>query len=366
MHVHSVESSLGSQPVARLGAGERSSSSNFSSMSYCVVTTVPVAAGAHRERVVGDQVGDEPDSQHELVVRAGRLGDRRRHDEESCRQHCRGHRGPAVRPMTSPGRPFDVWPDHACDPLIARTRVLRQHLRSPHRPRCANRYRSAPCDETAGTVTATSPCIHDAPARTSTTSRWTAPLVTSRSTAGRHRFARQGREAASRLLDDHTRGRPVPRLARLVFEQRLHRPLRHEQVRPRVAQASRAPSTPRHTDQRLAATAGDPLLHARVRDEGRGERPDVGDAEVTLAPPGTTTLRRVISIADRRGVGHADHGRRRRSRARSASSRGGCPPRRASCRRRDRPATAARSHPRADLPPRRARRRAGTAKRSPP
>jgi hypothetical protein len=40
VQVHSVESSFGSHPVARLGEGERSSAANFNIMSYCTVTTL--------------------------------------------------------------------------------------------------------------------------------------------------------------------------------------------------------------------------------------------------------------------------------------------------------------------------------------
>src|SRR5687768_6936102 len=46
--------------------------------------------------------------------------------------------------------------------------------------------------------------------------------------------AAEGRETATRLVHDQPGGRPVPRLARLMLEQRLDRTLRDEQVRPRV------------------------------------------------------------------------------------------------------------------------------------
>ena len=39
VQVHSVESSFGSHPVAKLGAGPRSLEANFSNMSYWIVTT---------------------------------------------------------------------------------------------------------------------------------------------------------------------------------------------------------------------------------------------------------------------------------------------------------------------------------------
>ena len=39
VHVHTVEVALATHPVARLAAGDRSWSSNFSSMSYWAVTT---------------------------------------------------------------------------------------------------------------------------------------------------------------------------------------------------------------------------------------------------------------------------------------------------------------------------------------
>ena len=195
----------------------------------------------------------------------------------------------------------------------------------------------------------------------------TSPFETNRFEPGVGDRARQRGDTSAGLFDDDLGGRPVPGVARLVLDAAPPSTPGRRAGAPRRRSARACAGPGRRGDEVAARRPTRPTPRSGNAPTNASPRASIAETRAGgVAAPGAAAARsRDTARRQRRRIRDAEHRAPVDRAARSASSTGGSPPRRASCRRRDRSPRCGRCRRAVCPPPHRGRRRRARARRAP-